>query len=42
MVVFRTKTKANAKKLAKKLRKRGLIASFYKRHEGYGVSGTRK
>jgi len=37
-----SKTKAKAKNLAKKFRKKGFFASIYKRKKGWGVSVTRK
>ena len=42
MVGHRAKNKTTAKKQAKKLRKKGLNTSVYKKKKGYGVSSTRK
>jgi len=41
MVGHRANSKTTAKKQAKKLRKKGLKASIYKKKKGYGVSSTR-
>jgi len=42
MVGYRANTKTSAKTKAKKLRKKGLEASIYKKKKGWGVSSTRK
>ena len=42
MVGHRAKTKTTAKKMAKKMRKKGLEASIYKKKKGFGVSVTKK
>ena len=42
MVGHRAKNKTTAKKMAKKLRKKGLSATVFKKKKGYGVSSTRK
>jgi lauroyl/myristoyl acyltransferase len=42
MVGHRAKTKTTAKKLASKMRKKGLEASVFKKKKGYGVSVTKK
>lgn len=42
MVARRAKNKTTAKKMAKKLRKKGLNANVFKKKNGYGVSSTRK
>ncbi len=42
MVSFSARTKANAEKLAAKKRKRGLMASVFKKKKGFGISVTRK
>ena len=41
MVGHRASTKTTAKKQAKRLRKKGLNVSIYKKKKGYGVSSTR-
>ena len=41
MASHRAKSKTTAKKMAKKLRKKGLKTSVYKKKKGYGVSSTR-
>lgn len=42
MVGHRANNKTTAKKRAKKLRKKGLDASIYKKKKGWGVSSRRK
>lgn len=42
MVSHRANNKTTAKKKAKKLRKKGLDASIYKKKKGWGVSSRRK
>jgi len=42
MAPHRAKTKTTAKMMAKKLRKKGLEASIFKKKKGWGVSSTRK
>ena len=42
MVGHRAKSKTTAKRMAMRMRKRGLEASIYKKKKGYGVSVTRK
>lgn len=42
MTSHTARTKMNAKKLATKMRKRGLEASVFKKKKGYGISVTRK
>ena len=42
MAVHNALKKSNANKKAKKLRKKGLKASVFKKKKGYGVSSTRK
>lgn len=42
MVVYSTKKKMSAKMKAKRMRKKGLEATVYKKKKGYGVSVTRK
>jgi hypothetical protein len=39
---YNKEKKTTAKKLAYKMRKKGLNASVYKKKKGYGVSVTRK
>ncbi len=41
MVTHPARTKRTAKLRAKKLRKKGLNASIFKKKKGYGVSSTR-
>jgi len=42
MVGYSAQKKSTAKAKAIKMRKRGLVASVYKKKKGYGVSVTRK
>jgi hypothetical protein len=37
-----SKTKENAKKMAKRLRKAGCKTSIYKKNKGWGISSTKK
>jgi len=41
MAVHRAKTKTTAKKMASRLRRKGLNVGIYKKKKGYGVSATR-
>ena len=41
MVTFSARTKANAMKLAKRKRNKGLTATVFKKKKGYGISVTR-
>lgn len=41
MTTFSARTKANAEKLARSKRKKGLTASVFKKKKGYGISVTR-
>ena len=42
MVAHNFQKKANAKAEARRLRKKGLEATVFKKKKGYGVSSTRK
>jgi hypothetical protein len=42
MVGHRANTKTTAKERASDLRKKGLVATVYKKKKGYGVSSTTK
>jgi len=42
MAPHRASTKTNAKKMAMRMRKKGLEASVFKKKKGWGVSVTRK
>jgi len=42
MVGYKAAKKSTAKMKAMKMRKKGLMASVYKKKKGYGVSVTRK
>ena len=42
MAVHRAKNKSTAKTAAKRLRKKGLSVSIFKKKKGFGISSTRK
>ena len=42
MATYTATKMSNAKKKAMALRKKGLVASVYKKKKGYGISSTRK
>lgn len=42
MVSRSSATKKNAKTMAKRLRKKGLNVSIFKKRKGFGISSTRK
>ena len=42
MVARSARTKSNARMTAKRLRKRGLEVSVFKKKKGFGISSTRK
>ena len=42
MATYSARKKSTAKNKAMKMRKKGLMASVYKKKKGYGVSVTRK
>lgn len=42
MTIHRAKNKTTASESAKKARKKGFVASVFKKKKGYGVSVTRK